>query len=86
MARRTLTAREMTKQDIEIFHAKHNRLLDRVFEATWDVLADEGWCDARGAAEWLRINSDWIDSGRTQQMVKFIQDGDRKFHPEPESE
>ena len=43
-----------------------------VFLFTWDLLADDGWCDELGSAECSRVVTEWSFAGRPLDCVSFI--------------
>jgi len=56
----------MTNDDQE--HAE----ADAVFDAAWDVCADNGECDQRGGLEYFRCRLAWEKRGRMDAALAWI--------------
>lgn len=42
------------------------------FDYVWDRLADQGKCDSRGGAEYVRVRREWHDAGAPVDLEAFI--------------
>jgi len=42
------------------------------FDAAWEVLEEQGSCDARGSAEYRRVRAEWERTGEMLAALTFI--------------
>lgn len=42
------------------------------FDLVWDVMAEQGKCDARGAAEYERVKREWMRAKYAEVLAAFI--------------